>query len=136
MSQNLVLILARDLADKLASAMFLVDDQGTVVYFNESAGVILGTSFAATGRMPMEKWSKAFSPHDLDGRPLKPDELPLVIALKEHRPVHRTLRIRGADGEVRQIAVTALPFFARKDDLVGAAAVFWEPEENPAGGAT
>jgi PAS domain-containing protein len=136
MSQNLVLILTRDLADKLASAMFVVDGEGTVVYFNESAGEILGTSFAATGRMPMEEWSRMFLPTDQEGRPLKPDELPLVIALKEHRPVHRTLRIRGGDGAEREIAVTALPLFAHTDDLVGAAAIFWEPEEAPAVGAS
>jgi PAS domain-containing protein len=126
MQQNLVLILARDLADKLASATFVVDPEGTLLYFNEGAAEILGKSFADMGRMRMEEWSSAFSPVDADGRPLQPDELPLVIALKERRPVHRAFRIRGADDVDREIAVTALPLIASRDELVGAAAIFWE----------
>jgi PAS domain-containing protein len=126
MQQNLVLILARDLADKLASATFIVDAEGTLLYFNEGAAEILGKSFADTGRMPMDEWSRAFAPVDSDGRPLDRDDLPLVIALKERRPVHRAFRIRGADDVDRDIAVTALPLIARRDELVGAAAIFWE----------
>jgi PAS domain-containing protein len=126
MQQNLVLILARDLADKLASAMFLVDPEGTLVYFNHGAAEILGKSFAESGHMSLDAWSKDFNPIDLDGRPLEPDELPLVLALKERRPTHRSLRIRGGDGVEREIAVTALPLFARRDDFVGAVAIFWE----------
>lgn len=126
MQQSLVLILARDLADKLASAMFLVDAEGTLVYFNDSAAEILGKTFAEAGHMPLDRWSKDFKPTDSDGRPLEEDEVPLVIALRERRPTHRSLRIRGGDGVEREIAVTALPLFARRDDFVGAAAIFWE----------
>lgn len=126
MQQNLVLILARDLADKLASAMAVVDPEGTVVYFNEGAAQIIGRTFAETGHMRMDEWMRDFSPMDSDGRPLEPEEMPLFVALKEHRPAHRSFRIRGIDEVEREIAVTALPLFARKDDLVGAAAIFWE----------
>jgi PAS domain S-box-containing protein len=126
MQQSLVLILARDLADKLASAMFVVDPEGTLVYFNDGAAEILGRSFAEAGHMALEEWSKYFNPVDQDGQPIEPDDLPLVRALREHRPSHRALRIQGADGVEREIAVTALPLFARKEDFVGAAAIFWE----------
>jgi PAS domain-containing protein len=125
--KSLVLILARDLADKLASAVFVVDHEGRLVYFNESAGEILGESFADAGEMPMSEWSRAFAPVDIDGRPLGPNELPLVVALQEQRPSHRTFRIEGMDGELRDVEVTALPLFARGNELAGAAAVFWEP---------
>jgi len=49
--RNLVLILARDLAEKLATAMFLVDHEGTLVFFNETAEQILGRTFADICRM-------------------------------------------------------------------------------------
>jgi PAS domain-containing protein len=124
--RNLVLILARDLADKLATATFLVDHDGKLVYYNERAAEILGESFGEAGRMSMEEWSRTWSPMDRDGRELSPEELPLVIALRDKRPAHRVLLIRGQDGVSREIAITALPFFARKGELVGAAAVFWE----------
>ena len=126
--KSLILILARAIADELASAMFIVDREGRLVYYNDSAAEILGKSFGEAGEMPLEEWSRAFRPVDSDGTPLDPEELPLVIALRRQRPSHRTFRIESDDGEVRDIAVTALPVFARKEHFTGAVAVFWELE--------
>jgi PAS domain-containing protein len=125
--QNLVVILARELADKLATAMFVVDHEGRLAYFNERAAEILGTTFASTGHMALEEWGSAFRPTHQDGRALEPDELPLVVALRDRRPDHRSFRITAADGTERHIAATAFPLFARADEFVGAAAIFWEP---------
>jgi PAS domain-containing protein len=124
--KDIVLILARDLAEHLASAMFVVDGEGTLVYFNEAAAEMLGRSFAEVGEIPLAEWSRAFEPQDFDGRPLAPDDLPLVVAVREHHPAHRTFRIQGADGASRDLAVTAIPLFARREEFVGASAVFWE----------
>jgi len=131
--QNLVLILARELADKLASAMFLVDAEGRLVYFNERAADLLGEAFSSAGRMPLEDWSRAFKPLTPDGQPLQPGELPLVIAVAERVPAHRTLRIEGMDGTLRDLAVTAFPLFAHADEFVGAAAIFWEQPPSQGG---
>jgi PAS domain-containing protein len=126
--KSLVLILARDLADKLASAMFVVDAEGTLVYFNEPAERILGRSFADVGPAAMQEWASAFGPLTVEGRPLTLDELPLTVALRERQPVHKQLAVTTPSGEVRQIAATAFPLFARTDEFEGAAAVFWELE--------
>jgi PAS domain-containing protein len=134
MQKSLILILARGLADELASAMFLVDQEGTLVYYNDPAAQILGKSFGEAGEMRMEEWANTFSPTDLDGQPLQPVNLPLVAAVQEHRISHRTFRIQGADGEPREIAVTALPLFARKEEFVGALAIFWESTSSGAPG--
>lgn len=134
--RNLVLILARDLADKLASAVFVVDHEGTLVYFNEGAAEILGRTFGEVGMLHEEEWSRAFIPMEFDGRDIPPEELPLVVARRERRPTHKAFRIKSMDGETRDIAVTALPLFARREEFVGAAAIFWEhlPAESPEGG--
>jgi PAS domain-containing protein len=123
---NLVLILARDLADKLASAAFVVDDEGTLVYFNERSGELLGRTYAEVGPMPLEAWSRNFAPTDLDGTPLEPNDLPLVQALRKRMPAHRPMRIVQPDGEERVIAVTAIPLAAHAGESVGALALFWE----------
>jgi PAS domain S-box-containing protein len=124
--RNLVLILARDLADKLASAVFVVDEEGTLVYFNEAAAEILGRTFGEVGMLREDEWSQTFVPMELDGREISPDQVPLVVARRQRKPSHRAFRIRNMEGEERAIAVTALPLFARKDEFVGAAAIFWE----------
>ena len=122
--RSLVLILARDLADKLATAMFVVDRDGTLVYFNEAAADILGLSFGEAGRMRVEDWSRGFTPSE-EGYS-NPDEIPLVVALRDRVPDHRDVVMRGRDGKDRTVAVTAFPLFARPDEFVGAAAIFWQ----------
>jgi PAS domain-containing protein len=123
---NLVLILARDLASRLATAVFLVDPQGDLVYFNEAAEVVLGRPFVEGEVMSAGSWSSGFQPVDERGRPIPLQELPLGVAIIERRPAHRELSIRGGDGIERLIAVTAFPLFTHADELVGGMAVFWE----------
>jgi PAS domain-containing protein len=130
--RNLALILARDLADQLSSAAFIVDQDGTLVYFNERCAELIGTTFGEAGAMPLEHWSAAFVGTDLHGHPL--EELPLVQALREQAPVHRKIRVKMLDEQIRAIAVTALPLFVHPDECVGAMALFWEHVE-PGGGA-
>src|SRR5688572_28263468 len=124
--KNLVLILAREFASKLATATFVIDAEGTLVYYNEAAEEILGRGFAEAGEIAAQQWGAVFDVHDLDGSPLPLEEMPGGIALLERRPAHRSLRITGLDGERREIAVTAFPLLARPDELVCVVAIFWE----------
>jgi len=50
--RELILILARDLTSRLATAAFVVDADGTLAYFNEAAEPVLGASYAETGELP------------------------------------------------------------------------------------
>jgi PAS domain-containing protein len=124
--RDLVLILARDLASRLATAVFLVDPRGDLVYFNEAAEAVLGRPFVEGEVMAAESWSSGFQPVDDRGRPIPLRELPLGVAITERRPAHREMAIRGEDGVERLIAVTAFPLFTHADELVGGMAVFWE----------
>src|SRR5438270_1634198 len=118
--RNLILILARDLASRLATPVFVVDHEGTLLYFNEAAEPVLGQSYAEAGEMRGEEWAKMFSPRDDDGTPIPLEELPLGIATLEHRPAHRSISIHAADGVERRLAITAFPLFAHRDEFVGA----------------
>ena len=133
--KSLVLILARDLAEKLASAMFVVDHEGTLVYFNEPAERILGKAFSDVGPLPLDEWPRAFSAQ-LANQGLTLETLPLFVALRDREPTHRELTITGVDGSPRTIAATAFPLFARTDEFVGAASIFWEvPSAGESGSA-
>jgi len=123
---NLVLILARDFASRLATAVFLVDPQGSLVYFNEAAEGVLGQAYTEGVSMSAREWSTAFEPVAADGSPLPLGDLPLGIALSRREPAHSAIRIVGRDGVARAIEVTAFPLFAHADEFVGAVAIFWE----------
>lgn len=127
---NLVLILARGLASSIATPMFLVDPDGTLVYFNEPAETILGTTYAEAGELDPQEWGTMFYPEDPGtGAKLSTEDLPLAKALAEQRPAHRSVSITGRDDVRRTIAVTAFPLFARTDEFVGAVSIFWEVDE-------
>ena len=125
--QEVEVILARQLADYLALPIFLVDPEGSLLFYNEPAEEILGHRYAETGPMPAEEWATIFQPTDEAGRPLPPDDLPLMIALRELRPAHSEFWIRSLDDRVaRRIEVTAFPLIGQAQRYLGAVAIFWE----------
>lgn len=126
MQHEIEAILTRQLASYLSTPIFLVDLDGTLLFYNEPAEVILGHRFEDTGEMAAAEWTTAFTPVDDDGTQIPPDGLPLIMALKERRPAHRTFWIRGLDGQRRHLAVTALPLIGQTQRCIGAVAIFWE----------
>jgi PAS domain-containing protein len=124
--KELEVILMRQLADCLAMPIFIVNAKGTLLFYNEPAEVLLGQRFEETGELTTEQWAGVFMPTDHRNRPLPPEKVPLVIALRERRPVHASLRIRGLDHVVRDIQVTAFPLVGRASRFLGAVAIFWE----------
>ena len=117
--------MARGFTANLVTPAFLVDGTGTLIYFNESAGELLGVHFEEAGAMGPEEWGGRFEPVSMEGRKLSVADLPLSIALNEGRPAHSPLRIRGADGEERDLEVSAFPIVG-EDGQHGAMAIFWE----------
>jgi PAS domain-containing protein len=126
--QEIEIILARQLASYLGVPVFIVDPEGTLLFYNEPAESILGRRFEESGRTPLEEWSTGFRPREEDGTPIPPEELPLVVSLTERRPAHRGFYIRGLDDVPRYIEVTSFPLVGPGSRLLGALAVFWEAE--------
>ncbi|HUR17152.1 MAG TPA: PAS domain-containing protein [Candidatus Limnocylindrales bacterium] len=120
------LILMRQLASGLAVPMLLADDAGDLLFFNEPAEVLLGQRFDDVGEMPLDRRRRIFSFRDVEGKPLPDDQPPLVVALRERRPVHRRVWMRGFDGEDREIEVTAFPLLGAGGHLIGGVAMFWQ----------
>lgn len=126
--KTLILILARELATNLATPVFVVDPQGSLVFYNESAEEILGEPFEEAGELTRDQWATMFSPHAPDGRPLSPEEVPLVRALVEHIPAQAHMGITGRDGVRREITVMAFPLVGGDEEFAGAVAFFWEDD--------
>ena len=124
--KTLILILARELATNLATPVFVVDAQGTLVFFNDAAEGILGEPFDVIGELTRDRWDEMFSPEWPDGTPIAPEEGPLSRALDERHPTHARIRITGRDGFRRNIAVTAFPLLVGGAEFAGAVSIFWE----------
>jgi PAS domain-containing protein len=123
----LELILARNFLSSLSTAGFLVDEGGMLVFYNESAGAMLGVSFEDAGLMGPEEWGTAFGPFDEKGEQVPFDELPLTIALRHGRPAHSHFTIRSMKGVEHEIEASALPILA-SEGTSGAMVFFWPLE--------
>jgi len=132
--KNLVLILARELASNVATPIFIVDADGTLVFYNEPAEAIIGQPFAQVGEIPAAEWGAMLKPEDFEGTKLSRATVPPGVALLEQRPAHQLMQITGLDGRKRRLAITAFPLFAKADEFVGAISIFWE--EDPGGEST
>jgi PAS domain-containing protein len=127
--KSLALILAREFASNLATPLAIIDEDGTLVFFNEPAERIIGQSPSELGRLPEQEWRARFSAHRLDGTPVGDEDQPTAVARRERQPTHETLVYTMLDGQQRTLAVTAIPMLGRDDELHGIVAVFWEQPE-------
>ena len=125
-SREIEIILMRQLASYLATPVFVVDPDGTLAFYNESAESILGQRFDETGEMSASEWASAFVATDEAGRPLPPESLPVMIALREGRPAHGSFVVQGLDRVSRHIDVVAFPLIGQQRRLLGAVAIFQE----------
>lgn len=124
--KHLVLILAREFAENLATPTLITDERGWLVFFNEAAEEVFGRSFAEAGEMPIDHWSTQYSPRSVEtDEPVLLERRPTGIALYERRAAHERLRITSIDGVSREVEVTAFPLFAHADELVGTVTIFW-----------
>ncbi len=124
--RNLVLILARSFASRLATAVLILDEEGRIVYFNEAAEGLLGVRFVEGHGMSLDESRERFRPSDDEGNLVPFLESPIGIAVGPKEPAHSPLMIRGIDGVERRLEVTAFPLFAHAGEFVGAIAFFWE----------
>ncbi len=124
--QEIEVILSRHLAEYLAMPIFIVNPAGDLIFYNEPAEAILGTRYSETGSMPAQEWATIFLPIDHDGNPIPPEKLPLVIAITKRHPAHKIFWIKGKDGAMREIEVTAVPLVGQADRFLGGMAIFWE----------
>ena len=129
MAYAIEIILNRQLAECLSIPVFITDIAGNLLFYNEPAEDILGLRYEDTGEMPVEEWGTIFKNRDEEGRPLPPEELPLVKTLKYKLPHHKTFWIESLKGKAEKIAVTAYPIIGRANTFLGAVAIFWRPPE-------
>lgn len=123
-AQPLELILARNLVSAVQLAAFIVDPEGMVVFFNDSAGQMIGRRFEEVGRLNRDEWNSQFGPFDEFGQLVPTGDLPLTVALREGLPANGTFHVRVHGGDLIEVDVSALPLVTAHG-FQGALVVFW-----------
>ncbi len=125
-AKSIQIILARQLASSVSAPILLVDAEGTLVYYNESAEAIFNRRFDETGEMSVDEWTTLIAARDEERHPVPPEERPMMKALSHRQPVSQTISLRRPEGDWRHVHVTAFPLIGERDTLFGAMTIFWE----------
>ena len=123
---SLPLILARELAANLATPMFLIDGDGTLVFFNEAAELLLGKSYGEVGGITALEFGAMLDLGHPDGTPMRRRDSPAGVAFYRQEPAHQTVLATTLGGSRELFAVTAYPLFGRVGQMHGVLAVFWK----------
>ena len=123
--RNLVLILARAFAAQIATAVFLLDEEGTIIYYNEAAERLTGRPFIEGAGMTAGEWMAASHPRDDAGELIAFENLPLGITMLKREPAHGVVTFTSQDGAPLRIENATFPLFAHTEDYVGTFAIVW-----------
>ena len=93
-NRPLPLILAREFASNVATPFLVLDAEGTLVFFNERAEQIIGSTWAEFGELPEHEWRSRLQVERLDGTPVANEETPSAVARRERRPIAGDARLQ------------------------------------------
>jgi PAS domain S-box-containing protein len=95
--------------EALPTAVYTIDAEGRITFFNEAAADLWG----CRPQLGEDEWCGCWRLYWPDGRPMRHDECPMAVALKEGRP------IRGAEAAAERPDGTRVPFLAYSTPLRG-----------------
>lgn len=120
------MILLRQLASYLTLPIWMMDQSGNLLYYNEPAEKLLGVRYDDAGPIHANQLADLFRTTDLSGNPIPDTEMPVVRTLTSHFPAHSTIRFCGLDGVWRDVEISAMPIEGQGDRFLGVFATFWE----------
>ncbi len=126
------LLLMRQLASYLDTAIILIGPDGLPLFFNEPAEELLGQRFDETEPMSIEQWSSLLEATDDAGAPMPLDDRPIPVALREQRPTHKRFALRGFNGVLHPVEGLGFPLVDRARRQLGAVGIFWKRAAVPA----
>jgi PAS domain-containing protein len=129
----LELILARNLLSSISTPAFLVGDHGSLLFYNEAAGALVGRGFEETGVMSALDWTSEFGPFGDDEKPIPYNELPATLAVRDGKPFHGNFRICAAGGNHQDVEASTIPIVGPGGSS-GAIVIFWPVSSNDSEG--
>lgn len=126
--QPVEMVLLRQLASYLTLPVWMMDDGGDLIYYNEPAEKLLGINFDDAGPLHADQLAGMFRATDQQGEPIDDQDLPVVSALVNRKPSHGQIRFCGMDGVWRDVDISALPVEGQGARFLGIFATFWESD--------
>jgi PAS domain S-box-containing protein len=90
----------RSILEALPAALYITDTEGRITYYNEAAVALWGHR----PELGTSSWCGSWKLYRLDGTPMRHDECPMAIAIREQRPV------RGEEAVAERPDGSRVPF--------------------------
>ncbi|HET6396670.1 MAG TPA: PAS domain S-box protein [Pseudoxanthomonas sp.] len=90
----------RQILNAIPAAIYMTDAQGRITFFNDAAVEFSGRH----PKLGTDEWCVSWRLYDADGNPIRHDECPMAVALREQRP------IRGVEAIAERPDGTRVPF--------------------------
>jgi len=107
----------QEIIEAIPAAVYTTDAEGRITFFNRAA-------VEFSGRVPelgTDSWCVTWKLYNTDGTPLRHDECPMAVALKEKRPVLGCEAVaERPDGQRRSFTPFPTPLFDAEGRLTGA----------------
>jgi PAS domain-containing protein len=124
--REIEIILIRRWASYVTLPLFLVSAEGDVLYYNDSAGRMLGRTYDESGSMTADELAEIYSTAREGGEPMPAHELPLLRALRTRQPAYGRLRYRALDDREWSVEICAMPVTGLAERFLGVLVAFWE----------
>ena len=128
--KSLALIRAKHLAESVTTPMLLTARDGTLIFYNEAAEVMLGVPFADVGPLGASAWRDRFDVRGRTGEPFPLEAMPGWLELQTERPGTGHVVLRRSDGSDLVLAVCAFPLFTAQRQFDGALVLLWKDGES------
>ena len=129
MAQPVELILARNLVSGISLPALLCDCEGTIVFFNDAAGELLGQRFDETGALSGDQWASRFGAATDDGGESSDDGELLSRAVREGLPIHRRVCL-FLQGERNEVELSTVPL-RTVEGCKGSIVLLWRAAARP-----
>jgi len=124
----LELILARNLVENVSIPAFVLDPDGVLAFFNESAAAVIGSRFEEIGPLGLDEWRFELSHEGRGGQtPWNSESIP--AALHQGRPAHERFHLRCRDDARVEVEASILPL-AGPQGICGGLLAFWPVEDS------
>ncbi|HNR06570.1 MAG TPA: hypothetical protein PKM27_04585 [Saprospiraceae bacterium] len=119
-SQDIELILSRQLSEYLAVPMALIDHDGKMVYYNEAAGFILGKHFDEDGEIDLRDWGGRFFNHEGFTESTDLHEIPFFKVLSVRHLVQGEYYMRNFEEINQKLMIVCVPLVGLSQRELGA----------------
>ena len=123
-AQDVEFILARQLLEYLSTPIALVDHDGKMIYYNESAEFLLGRKFNESGEIESRDWDDRFYEDEQHGLTIKILDLPFVKVLSSRSIMQGEYWMRNFEEIEQKLLVICIPLVGLAQRELGAIIYF------------